>query len=163
MKPYNTVQEFAQWWFSKGAPIRPPFKDPIFFTEMTGSLCIYREGQYQIELYLVKPNMECPFHAHPGVDSYFVYLTGHLQFGNADGTFTDTSEGQIEGAEGTHRLLGAAVAAINGENHAVRTHAPGASYLSFEKWNERLPDSVAVNWVGETVGEQHTSIIDKEK
>lgn len=159
---YSTVEEFAQWWVSQGAPIRPPFKNAIYFTEMTASLCLFRAGKYQVELYLVKPDMECPPHSHPGVDSYFVYLTGHLEFGQEDGTFINSDEGQEEGPNGAHMMLGRAIAALNGEKHAVRSHAPGASYLSFEKWNEGSPDSVAVNWVGETVGDLHTSIINEE-
>jgi hypothetical protein len=159
--PFETVEEFAKWWLSKGGPIRPPFKNPIFFTEMTSSLCIYRVENFQIELYIVKPNMDCPFHSHPGVDSLFMYLTGNLQFGTSTGTFLENEEYQVEGVHGAHKLLGAVDYALDGSKHAVKTGKEGGSYLSFEKWNLGSPDSVAVNWIGDTVGNEHTSIINK--
>ena len=154
-----TVEDFKNAWLSAKCPIRPPFKDPIFFTEMTASLCIYREKNFQIELYIVKENMDCPTHHHPGVDSTFVYLTGDLEFGDENGHYKDLAEFQHEGIDGTHALFGRTVNALNGEKHSVRTHHGGAAYLSFEKWNNGFPNSVAVNWVGETVGEQHTTIV----
>jgi len=157
--PFNTVEEFANWWLTHGCPLRPPFKNAIYFTEMTSSLCIFRHENYQIEMYIVNPDMDCPSHHHPGVDSLFMYLTGNLQFGKPDGTFTDTTEHQQEGAHGMHMLFGRMVTALNAENHSVKTGTEGGAYLSFEKWNDGIPDSVAVNWVGDTVGDQHTTII----
>jgi hypothetical protein len=160
--PCKTVEEFAQWYLDNRCPIRPPFHDAIYFTEMTASLCLFRHENYQVELYIVKPDMDCPKHSHPGVDSYFIYLTGHVEFGDKDGKYTDLSEGQKEGVNGSHALLGKFITALNSEDHSVRTGNTGGAYLSFEKWNDGFPDSVAVNWVGETVGDQHTSIITKE-
>jgi len=160
--PFNTVQEFAQWYLNSKCPLRPPFKNPIYFTEMTASLCLFRQDNYQVELYIVKPNMDCPKHHHPGVDSVFIYLTGHVEFGNKDGEYLDLTNLQMEGVNGSHALLGKSISALNGEDHSVRTGKEGGAYLSFEKWNDGFPDSVAVNWVGDTVGKQHTSIIIKE-
>ena len=52
---WTTVEEFAEWYKSEGFPIRPPFEDPIYITEISYSYVLYREGQYQAELYLIKP------------------------------------------------------------------------------------------------------------
>jgi hypothetical protein len=153
-----TVQEFAGWWL-KHRPLRPPFEDAIYQTDMTLSLCLYRHENFQVELYIMKPNETSKPHSHPGVDSYFVYLGGNLEFGDANGEFKDLSEFQKAAPSGAHILLGRTAEAINGEPHSVRTFKEGGSFLSFERWHDKKPNSVAVNWKGDPVGEVHAKTL----
>jgi hypothetical protein len=120
---------------------------------------LFREGQFQVELYISKPNTQAPFHSHPGVDSAFVYLAGNLDFGSSDKTFMDLSEYQKEGANGAHMLLGKTAEALDGSVHTLRVHKEGAAFLSFEHWKEKKPDSVILNWMGEPDGTTHERLL----
>lgn len=156
--PNWSVEEFGQWWL-KNRLIRPPFENAIYMTDMTLSLCLYRHDKFQVELYIMKPDQASKSHSHPGVDSFFVYLGGNLEFGDKNGFYKDLSQFQVAAASGAHTLLGKSVSAPNGETHSVRTFKEGGAFLSFEKWNEKKPDSVTINWRGDPVGEIHKQLL----
>jgi hypothetical protein len=156
---YNTVEEFAKWWLSHGCTIRPPFKNPVFTTDIAYSLVLFREGQYQVELYICKPNTSSPNHHHPGVDSFFVYLGGNLEI-SFDGVLTQSLRDlQKEGPNGRHFLLGQFITHPSSTGHSLEVFDEGGAFLSFEKWNTQEPSSVTVNWAGEPVGEEHQQTI----
>ena len=157
-----TVAEFKDWWLSVGAPIRPPFKDAIFFTEVAQALVLYRHGIFQVELYLVKPNTGAPTHSHPGVDSCLMYITGNLEFGDEEGNFENLQGFQHARPDGAHFLLGQS-RTIGVINHSLRCGPQGGAFLSFEKWNEGNPTSVAENWEGPPVGKEHEKVISSRK
>lgn len=153
-----TVDDFKNWWLSEGAPIRPPFVNAVFFTEVAQALVLYRHGIFQVELYLVKPNSGAPTHSHPGVDSCLMYLTGNLEFGDEKGYFKDLQDCQKPKADGSHFLLGMS-RSIGVVGHSLRCGKEGGAFLSFEKWNKGDPTSVAENWHGEPVGAEHAKIV----
>ena len=152
-----TVNEFKDWWIKNGAPIRPPFKDAVFFTEVAQALVLYRQGIFQVELYMVKPNTSAPSHTHPGVDSCLMYLTGNLEFGDENGKFENLQGMQHAKADGSHFLLGQN-RSLGAISHSLRCGKEGGAFLSFEKWNNGNPTSVAENWEGPPVGKEHAKI-----
>jgi len=155
---WSNVQEFRDWWV-KTRPFRPPFEKSSFITDLAYSLCLYREGAFQVELYVLKPNSQAPFHSHPGVDSSFLYLGGNLEFGLEDQSFLNLSEFQKESSNGAHMLLGKTVDAMDGMLHSVRTYKEGGAFLSFEHWREKEPDSVVLNWEGDPDGAVHNRLL----
>jgi hypothetical protein len=150
----NTVKEFKDWWYENNCPIQPPFCNSVFTTDIAYSLVLFRKDNYQVELYTCKPSTQAPFHSHPGVDSLFVYLTGNIEFGLPDETFTNTQYYQRAKKDGTHMLLGKESEAMDGAKHTLRVGDTGGAFLSFEKW-DREPHSVTINWKGESVGQEH--------
>jgi hypothetical protein len=158
---WSDVHEFKEWWLKHGRPLRPPFELPTLTTDLAYSLCLYREGEFQIELYVLKPDSTSPPHKHPGVDSVFVYLGGNLEFGDKDNIFKSTAEFQFEKENGTHALFGSTAEALDGELHSVRTFEAGGAFLSFEHWKDRKPTSVVLNWEGDPDGEKHQGLWDK--
>lgn len=152
---FSTVHEFAKFWLDQGHPIKPPFDNPVYTTDIAYSTVLFRQDNCQVELYTCKPNTEAPWHNHPGVDSFFMYLGGNMEFGKPDGTFTDLSMFQLPARDGTHLLLGQTSEALDGAKHTLRVGPEGGSFLSFEKWNEKIPTSVTVNWTGDPVGNEH--------
>jgi hypothetical protein len=155
---YTNVQEFKDWWIKSGRPLKPPFKDPIHVTDIAYALCLYREKQFQVELYICKPNTESPAHKHPNIHSISMYLTGDLTF-LKDGKFADLSMYQKEGKDGAHFLLGQTADANDGTDHALKIGSAGGSFLIFEHWLKDTPVSVTTHWEGELVGDMHAATI----
>ena len=158
---HKTVEQFRDWYFKNGAPLRPPFHDPVFYTDNAMSLCLFREGQYQVELYITEPNSTSPPHTHPGVDSCFVYLAGNIQFNLEDRDNPDVSQWQTEKADGTHALFGKTVSSPDGISHWLLIGKEGGAFLSFEYWKDKAPVSVTMNWEGEPVGQVHSKILEQ--
>jgi hypothetical protein len=158
---WNDVYQFKDWWV-ENRPIFPPFKNGTFITDLAYSLCLFRSGQFQVELYIIKPNSTSPEHAHPGVDSVFMYLGGNIEFGKEDGSYNDLSLDQVEQENGTHKLFGRTAEAMDGAMHSVRTFDQCGAFLSFEHWKTKEPDSVVLNWKGKPDGEKHQKLWDEK-
>jgi hypothetical protein len=158
---WNNVQEFAHWWL-RNRPIKPPFEDVMFITDNAHSLTLFRDGRFQVELYLIKPNTESPFHSHPGVDSFFMYLAGNIEFGDDNLTFTDVKPFDKPSADGkSHMLYGKTAVAMEGSPHAVRALHTGGAFLSFEYWRDKDPRSVVIHWEGQLDGPTHTKTVNE--
>jgi hypothetical protein len=158
---YNNVQQFKNWWLKAGRPLRPPFKNSVHTTDIAYAMCLFREGRYQVELYICKPNTQTPIHRHPGIESVSVYLTGHLEFAKEDGEFLDLSRFQKPQANGTHMFFGRSAEINDGtQGHAARIGNTGGAFLIFEHWKDEDPVSVTTHWEGELVGNQHAKTIE---
>ena len=156
---WQTVEEFRDWYCQKGFPLRPPFKNPVFYTDNAMSLCLFREGQFQVELYVTQPHSTSPKHTHPGVESAFVYLTGNIQFNLEGRENPDVSQWQYAKENGTHALLGKTVSSPDGIPHWLSIGPEGGAFLSFEYWKDKEPVSVTTNWEGDAVGEEHAKVL----
>jgi len=160
MSKWNTIEEFAQWYKENNYPIRPPFGEPIRITDISYSMVLYREGQYQVELYLLKPNSETPPHSHPGVESIGICWTGGLSI-EQGGEFFDSAPYDFKAPDGTSTLFGAMGAILpSGASHSLFTKENGGAMLTLEKWPDGItPTSATVNWAGDPVDEGHRSLI----
>ena len=159
---WDKVEDFKNWWLKNGRPLRPPFENPVFHTDNAMSLCLYREGQFQVELYISEPNSVSPPHTHPGVDSSFIYLGGNIQFNLEGRDNPDVSQWQKPQENGTHMLFGKTVSSPDGIPHWLNIGKEGGAFLSFEHWKNKTPVSVTVNWEGEPVGEEHKKILNND-
>ena len=158
----ETVEDFKNVWMAAGCPIRPPFKDAVFTTDIAYSLVLFRKPPFQVELYICKPNTSSPSHYHPGVDSCFVYLGGNLELNFDNEPFIDLQEFQKPREDGAHFLFGRAISSSVEKSHSLRVYEEGAAFLSFEKWTDREPTSVTVNWDGPLVGAEHAKTIESK-
>lgn len=161
---WSTLEEFVNWYKAEGFPIRPPFEDPIYITEMSYSFVLYREGQYQVELYLIKPDSESPDHKHPHVENIIMVWGGDANT-RVDGVLKEYPAWLNDKAEnGTHKLFGMTGEKLTDEQtHAVITGQKGAALLSLEKWADHIPPtSVTINWMGDPVGPSHANLVSPE-
>lgn len=157
---WETLEEFAQWYKDNGYPIRPPFEDPVYITDISYSYVLYREGPYQAELYLVRPNTSSPSHTHPGVENIVMLWGGDVSLEH-DGEYLDSSQFNHRSDNGTSSLFGISGPKLTDDKtHALFAGNKGGAFLSLEKWPENIvPSSVTVNWEGEPVDENHRQII----
>lgn len=157
---WETLEEFVEWYKENKFPIRPPFEDPIYITDISYSFVLYREGQYQAELYLIKPNSRTPTHSHPGVENIIMLWSGGISVEH-NNIFVDSSPYDGLSENGTSKLFGVCGNKLTDENtHAVFTKEKGGALLSLEKWPEGVkPNSVTVNWLGDAIDTDHQQII----
>lgn len=158
---WNTVEEFAKWYEDEGFPIRPPQHNSIFRTNNASAVVLYREGQFQAEMYIGDPNSLTPEHSHPGIESIIVYLSG-------EGS-TSVNEKEIANPaphfnavnpDGTSVLFKQKVRIHPNDTHGLMTYGKGFAFYSIEKWPEGVtPTSVTVHWHGETTGNIHDKVV----
>lgn len=143
---WNSIEDFAAWYKVNKFPIRP-VDDPVYVTEISMSYVLFREGQFQAELYLVKPHTGSPEHSHPGVENIIMVWGGDI------GTALDNVAPAIFGNQGP---------TIRENNtHALHAGNRGGAFLSLERWEEPLkPTSVTIRWKGDTCGDEHTKLVD---
>lgn len=79
MNKFDDLEAFLHFWMVN-KPIIPPETTPTNHNGSLSGCVLYRDGQYQVQLFIVKPNSEIPPHIHPNVDSYEVYLSGDINF-----------------------------------------------------------------------------------
>jgi hypothetical protein len=152
----GTLEEFAAWYKTNEYPMRPPFEDPIYVTDNSYSYVLFRQGCFQAELYLVKPNSGSPEHSHPGVENIILFLGGD-PIPSYNGVDTPIKKVPYAAPNGTMYGFGEMGPKITDDvTHALHTGAKGAAFLSLEKWPENVkPTSVVVNWKGLPLGDTH--------
>lgn len=152
----NTIEEFAEWYKQNNYPIRPPFEDCVYVTDNSYSYVLFRQGQFQAEIYLVRPNSSSPEHSHPQVENIILLLGGDPA-ATYDGVMDSMPIFTQPRADGTSPIFGMMGPKITDKHtHALHTGNKGAAFLSLEKWPDNVrPTSVVVNWKGAALGEMH--------
>jgi len=152
----GTLEEFAAWYKANAYPVRPPFEDCVYVTENSYSYVLFRQGQFQAEVYLIKPNSSCPEHSHPRVENMILFWGGDAT-PSYDGVPVKIGPFHAPAPNGTSPAFGAMGPKItDAHTHALHTGPKGAAFLSLEKWPDDVkPTSVVVNWKGAAIGEQH--------
>jgi hypothetical protein len=163
MPNWNNVEEFVDWYEANGSPIRPPQHNAIFRTNNASALVLYREGQFQVELYIGDPNCVTPEHRHPGIESMLVYLSGEGSTTINEAEVADpTPYFNKVNADGTSVLFKQRVRVDPVDSHGLTTYSKGFAFYSFEKWPEGVePTSVTSHWEGETTGDIHDRVIEQ--
>ena len=157
----GTLEEFARWYKENDYPIRPPFEDCVYVTDNSYSYVLFRQGQFQAEIYLVKPNSGSPEHSHPNVEN-IILVWGGDAYPSYDGVASPAVT-PVARADGTSSVFGSMNRKMTDDHtHALQTGPKGAAFLSIEKWPANAkPTSVVVNWKGAAVGEYHATQINE--
>lgn len=151
---WETLEDFVNWYMESKIPMMIPWNAEVVRSDDAVAICLFRQGAYQVELYLVYPQMYIRNHSHPRMEVITMDLGGGSlsprQPNNTSRTWGDTStkilSGEYHGGE-TGSLLG-----------------NGFCILSFEKWhNVDEMTSAAIQWKGELQGPIQTSLIKTHK
>jgi len=135
---WKTTQEFADWYIVNGFPFRPPDGVETFLSDDATAFCMYREGQFQVELYLIHPQPNVQIHEHPGVELIETPWT--------NGGFRPCA------------------VLKNGQEHGtgIREMANTVGYplIAIQQWHPKLtPTTAAAQWKGNTAGPMHEGLI----
>jgi hypothetical protein len=159
---WNTLKEFVDWYIENKYPLRPPFDSGVYVTDFSNSFILYREGQYQVELYLIKPGTLPADHSHPNVENIIMVLGGTIE-GSVNNQVHDVSHlWNKSNPDGTSILFGKLTEPlIYPSTHSVGGGPNGCAVMTFEKWPEGVkPTSVIYDWGGPPVGEFHRSALE---
>ena len=136
MNKFDDLFAFASWWMATKA-LNPPV-DNITEDENYSGVVLYRDGQYQVELFTIKKEAVGISHVHPNVDSYECYVNGEIDF-VISGQLYSTKEGDV-----------GQLTRIHPWDWHTGDSKVGGSFLSIQKWlNGVSPTSVTLDWTDE--------------
>lgn len=137
---WNSVDEFAKWYVENGMPITTKDSE-VFCSDDATAICLFRHGQFQVELYLVHPKPLVQIHEHPNVDVIKMSIQGD------EAIFEDTLYDGLSHGEGMRR----------------EGDLKGFGLFAFQHWKKDKPTTIASAWKGRTVGKMHEEIIKRFK
>ena len=140
-----TLRKFAVWWL-RNKPFKVPATDGIRYYEDVSGITLFREGQFQVQMFIVKPNCASPRHAHPHIDSIEYGLYG-------DDTFDSDRNFRLHGL----------ICIGPGEFHTAAARERGGAFISIQKWQDgHTPTSVELDWVGASLDSSHAAQIGEQ-
>ena len=149
---WDNVADFADWWINNGQPICPPKTPKVYCSDDAASVCLFRHGQFQVELYLIYPNPNLPVHEHPGVEVIEMRLNEYSI---------------IDGRAVVVQQYRSANPLQDGEAHGDGINFKqtggmdtGFPLLAIQRWDEGLtPSTVASRWKGKPVGPKQAGLV----
>ncbi len=136
-----TLEEFMPLWLAK-RELKLPVESPINVDGVLHGVVLFRDGEWQVQLFTVAPYGEIPDHVHPNVDSFEVYLSGEIAF-RKNGAYVTTPEMWSD----MTKLSGMAIRVTPADPHGGTFGAKGGAFLSVQHWlNGVAPTSVGDDW-----------------
>lgn len=133
---FDDLAAFTHWWLNTRT-LAPPVDGATNGDENYQGAVLYRDGQYQVELFTIKPHVTGVSHIHPNVDSFELYVSGDIDF-VINGVTYSCNE-QIQNPTPTR--------IYPHYWHEGVTSVNGGSFLSIQKWlNGVKPTSVTLDW-----------------
>lgn len=164
---WNTLDEFVAWYKYNNYPFRVPQNARIVPTDVSFSCCIFRQGLYQVELYLAKGNFKSTRHSHP-FEQKIIYLGGHLsgkrgqdshEFGPAQELGSPVLPSS-SGEEPNHQAGLIGLSLLAGQWHEIEGKEQGFIFLNCQKWpNKEMMSSAVIEYDGESLGAIHDQVI----
>lgn len=135
---WPNVHAFAHWWCDAGMPLFTPLGSEVFLSDDATSICIFKRGSFQVELYLIHPQPNLQGHEHPDVEVIKMRVD-ELCWGNMSQVLTNGNS--------------------HGTGAAAYADSRGFPLVAFQHWKVREPCTVAAAWKGPTVGPKQEALI----
>jgi hypothetical protein len=152
--PHDELSTFMHRFFAERPLLQPPSDNfvAIYSPGVFGSV-LYREGQFQVELFMVTPNFHIPPHAHDNVDSYEVQLQGMSFYHEvAEQLIPEHKEIYDDIASKT----GSFIRVKPDHLHWADAGKEGGMFISVQHWlNGVKPSSVGKDWTGKVSSADH--------
>lgn len=140
---WESVEEFCNWYLDNNLPIYYDKPPEIFLSDDATAFCMFKKGQYQVEMYLIHPVPNVNLHEHPGVQVIKVRIN-NAENGQMS---CDTSETLQNGK-------------AHGGGFIPEAASIGFPLLAIQKWDDGIePTTVAAQWRGRTVGPLQEALI----
>ncbi|NOT15736.1 MAG: hypothetical protein HOP21_09230 [Methylotenera sp.] len=156
----DELEKFAQYFLSKVNVLAAvPFAGAVSYIEDVTSVLMFRQGQFQVQMFIVPEGTVIPEHIHPNVDSMEVYMGGNIKFSHS-GKFVSLAENisAQPGSLGIAKLRGMTIRVKPNDLHGGVFGAGGGVFLSIQHWlNNIAPHCVARDYSGLSMGADHTA------
>jgi len=135
---WDNVQEFADWWLNSKMPIVFPKQAEVFLSDDATSVCLFRKGRFQVELYLIHPQPKVQVHEHPDVEVIKIRM-GLV--------------GRPVMSDVLHK------GEAHGSGMRLEAETKGFPLIAIQHWLTREPTTIASIWKGPTAGPMHEDLI----
>lgn len=136
-----------------------PEDAPMHMIEGVTSVTWYRQGQYQVQMFIMPPNYIVPEHTHTNVDSYEIMLGGRMVL-SKHGRWVKDSDFEVLNLNEPplQRRRGSIIRIRPTDVHGGISGRTGGVFMSVQKWiNGVEPHCVASDYNGPTMGDHHLS------
>lgn len=150
---WSTIEDFAEWYRDNGCPIRLPEDARIFETDSTLSMIVFRQGDFQAEMYMIRPNVEVPKHSHP-MKQIILWVGGWMQ------AFWEGADSKKNGPLSTVHSGFISPRLDENKWHSFVTTEKGSLLFVLEKWDSNEQKSSAtIAYSGEPLGPMHAETL----
>lgn len=162
MENINTLESnadrlvaFAEWFLTQPLAALTPPALPVVSQGPVAHVVLYRDGQYQVEQYLLMQNKALfPPHRHPHVDTIEVDISGEILF-TLDGVPTRSNVTLLIRSPFGETIRKTAVRIRANQEHWVTVGETGGTFLSIQHWTGIEPTSVVLDWDGPSFSNTH--------
>jgi hypothetical protein len=157
-RPLDELERFCVKFLKKMPVIGAvPFDGAVSKIQDVTSILLYRQGQFQVQMFAVPENTIIPEHTHPNVDSIEVYVGGNIHFSHSGKYAYDAAS--LIAAAGPLKLAskrGTMIRVRPNDIHGGVFGKGGGVFLSVQHWlNGVEPHCVAADYDGITMGDHH--------
>jgi hypothetical protein len=151
---WNNLEEFVDWYMNARMPMMIPWNAEVIRSDDATAVCVFRKGNYQVELYLEFPGFSIERHSHPRMEVIVVDLGGgHRNPMSKHVTGVTYTWGKV-----FHTVT-------SGNEHGGDTTSRmgnGSCFLACQRWdNIDEMTSAAIQWKGPTAGPMQEELIRK--
>ena len=145
MAGFDPLEAFLTWWLNTRT-LKPPFANDLLMIDgMANGAVLYRDGPFQVQLFIIQPHTEIVAHVHPNMDSYEVYLGGDIEFSHSGEKVTDID--QLTSVNGVWSEFGKVIRVRPNDVHGGKFGNKGGLFLSVQHWiNGASPTSANIEW-----------------
>jgi hypothetical protein len=151
---WETLENFVDWYLTSKMPMVIPWNAEVIRSDDAVAVCIFRKGNYQVELYLEYPKMWIRQHSHPRMEVITMKLGGGKL--SPKDSIMDTS-----------KTWGTLSKKLNpGSYHGDNAGGFGYGFvtLAFQRWEDPSEmTSAAIQWKGELQGPVQEDLIRRRK
>jgi hypothetical protein len=161
---WHTLDDFIAWYADcpPPVPMTPP-DDGVYVDDIVFGIVMLRVKQFQVQLFICKPNAIIPDHIHPHADAAEVYISG-MMFSKKGKTVLNQNRIDRRTEDGMSYPHGRIIRIDADDVHGAECSKQGGTFLTFQKWQDgHKPTSLGIDWEGQTVGEQHSEMIEDGK
>jgi quercetin dioxygenase-like cupin family protein len=154
----SDLMNYTKEFLAGNGPIPISVFAGVSFVGDFAQLVLHRQGQFQTQLCLCKPDAEIPEHSHPNVESVLIYVTGEidLKIGGQKvyepGSIHETESGGC--SQNRHHGYIAA-----GQPHSAKIGPAGGAFITCQRWIQGEPQTVEMDWQGPALSTEHAEAI----
>jgi len=152
---FDVLESFFHWWMQgyRGG-LFPSVHDGIARIGDYTGMILYRQPPFQVELWILPPNVEATEHCHPNTDIFLVHVTGEIKVWLGDDLVLGPAQ-TVADKNGVTKSNGNFVRLPPGQLHRAGTGPLGGAFMNIQLWLDGNPRFTAEDWKGDPLNDEH--------